>query len=76
LLISVLTFIWGVQLVEGSWVWVRNTVTGAYGEAVAGTGTAIYIARGANFYRYLPADNSFVELASPPKPDGSAFKSG
>jgi len=61
---------------DGSWVWVRNTVTGAYGEAVVGTGTALYIARGTSFYRYLPADNSFVELSSPPKPDGYAFKTG
>jgi hypothetical protein len=61
---------------DGCWVWVRDTVTGAYGEAVVGTGKALYIASGASFYRCLPADNSFVELASPPKPDGYAFKTG
>ena len=60
----------------GSWVWVRNIVTGAYGEAVVGTGAALYIARGAGFYRYTPSNDSFVELASPPKPDGNAFKTG
>jgi len=78
-LIGILTFAFNVQLVEadgGSWVWVGNTVTGAYGEAVVGTGTALYIARATQFYRYLPSDNSFVELASPPQPDGSAFKTG
>jgi len=57
---------------SGFWFWVRDAVTGAYGEAVAGTGEAIYIARGAGFYRYLPSDNSFVQLAAPP--DG--FKTG
>ncbi|MEM3666985.1 MAG: CARDB domain-containing protein [Candidatus Bathyarchaeia archaeon] len=61
---------------EGSWVWVRNTITGDYGEAVVGTGDAIYIARKDRFYRYDPSDNSFAELAAPPKPDGSAFKTG
>jgi len=61
---------------DGSWVWVRDTVTGAYGEAVVGTGTALYIARGTSFYGYLPANDSFVELAGPPKPDGYAFKTG
>ena len=77
-LVGILTFAFDAQLVkaEASWVWVRNTVTGAYGEAVVGTGAALYIARGTSFYRYLPADNSFVELASPPKPDGYAFKTG
>ncbi|MGQ9759980.1 MAG: hypothetical protein ACUVQ5_05375 [Candidatus Methanomethylicaceae archaeon] len=67
--------LWGSGL-NNSWVWVRNTVTGSYGEAVVGAGTALYIARGSSFYRYLPVDNSFVELASPPKPDGYAFKTG
>ena len=64
-LIGVLAFSFNVQVVgaEGSWVWVRDTVTGAYGEAVVGTGTALYIARGTKFYRYTPSDNSFVELA-------------
>jgi len=61
---------------DGSWTWVMDTVTGAYGEAVVGTGDAVYIARKSSFYRYLPADNSFVELASPPSPDGYAFKTG
>jgi hypothetical protein len=61
---------------DDSWVWVRDTVTGSYGEAVVGTGTALYIATGTSFYRYLPANDSFVELAGPPKPDGYAFKTG
>ena len=76
--IGVLAFSFNVQVVgaEGSWVWVRDTVTGAYGEAVVGTGTALYIARGTKFYRYTPSNNSFVELAPPPKPDGYAFKTG
>jgi len=60
----------------GSWVWVRNTVTGTYGEAVVGTGGALYIARGTGFYRYTPSNDSFIELASPPKPDRDAFKTG
>jgi hypothetical protein len=55
---------------------VKDTVTGAYGEAVVGTGTALYIARGTRFYRYTPSDNRLVELAPPPKPDGDAFKTG
>ena len=78
LLIGMLILAFNVLQVraDGSWVWVRNTVTGSYGEAVVGTGTALYIARGSSFYRYLPVDNSFVELASPPKPDGYAFKTG
>lgn len=78
LLIGMLILAFNVLQVraDGSWVWVRNTVTGSYGEAVIGTGTALYIARGSSFYRYLPVDNSFVELASPPKPDGYAFKTG
>ncbi len=59
-----------------NWVWARDTVTGTYGEAVVGTGTDIYIARGTSFYRYRPSDNSFVELAAPPQPDGAAFKTG
>jgi hypothetical protein len=59
-----------------SWVWVRDTVTGTFGEAVVGTGTDIYIARGTSFYRYRPADNSLTELAAPPQPDGAAFKTG
>ena len=68
-----------VQLVkaDGSWVWVKNTVTGAYGEAVVGTGDAIYIARKTSFYRYNPADNSWTTLTAPSNPDaGDAFKTG
>jgi len=59
-----------------SWVFVRDTISGSWGEAVIGTGDAIYIARKSSLYRYDPADNSFVELASPPSPDGYAFKTG
>jgi hypothetical protein len=60
-----------------NWIWVRNTVTGGYGEAVVGTGDAIYIARKTSFYRYDPADNSWTVLTSPPNPDsGDAFKTG
>lgn len=78
LLMGMLAFSFNIQTVnaEGSWTWVRNAVTGDYGEAVVGTGTAIYIAKKTSFYRYTPSDNSFVELAAPPKPDGSAFKTG
>ena len=68
-----------IQLIKAesdSWVWIGDTITGTYGEAVVGTGTALYIARGTSFYRYRPADDSLVELASPPKPDGKAFKTG
>ncbi|HKZ94702.1 MAG TPA: NosD domain-containing protein [Candidatus Bathyarchaeia archaeon] len=61
---------------DGSWVWFRDTITGAWGEAVVGTGDAIYIARGDGFYRYRPADDSWTLTASPSKPDGSAFKTG
>lgn len=62
---------------NGSWVWVRDTVTGAWGEAVVGTGDAIYVARKTSFYRYTPADNSWTALAAPPNPDsGDAFKTG
>jgi len=62
---------------NGSWVWVRDTVTGADGEAVVGTGDAIYIAKGTGFYRYTPADNSWTAVAAPPNPDsGDAFKTG
>lgn len=59
-----------------NWVWVKDTVTGTYGEAVVGTGENIYITRGSNFYRYRPANNSWTELAAPPQPDGAAFKTG
>jgi len=78
LLVYILTFAFNFQRVKayGSWVWVRDTVTGAYGEAVVGTGDAIYIAKGTSFYRYQPANNSWIELTSPPKPDGYAFKTG
>jgi len=77
-LVGFLAFSFNVQAVdgEGFWVWVRDTVTGVYGEAVVGTGTALYIARGTRFYRYTPSDNRLVELAPPPKPDGDAFKTG
>ncbi|MBT0160859.1 hypothetical protein G4O51_12840 [Candidatus Bathyarchaeota archaeon A05DMB-2] len=78
LLTGILALAFNVSQVkaDGSWVWVRDTVTGAYGEAVVGTGNALYIATGTSFYHYLPANDSFVELASPPKPDGYAFKTG
>jgi hypothetical protein len=79
LLISMLTLAFSIQDVyaDDSWVWVRNTTSGAYGEAVVGTGTALYIARGTKFYRYLPADDSWTEMAAPPNPDaGDAFKTG
>jgi glucan 1,3-beta-glucosidase len=60
-----------------SWVWVKNTVTGAYGEAVVGTDDAIYIARKTSFYRYISTDNSWTDLATPPNPDAAdAFKTG
>lgn len=69
-----------IQAASGSsdsWVWVRDTITGAWGEAVVGTGDAIYIARKSSFYRYRPADNSWAVLAAPPNPDaGDAFKTG
>jgi hypothetical protein len=62
---------------NGSWAWVRDTITGAYGEAVVGTGNAIYIARETSFYRYNPADDSWISLSTPPNPDtGDAFKTG
>ena len=62
---------------NGSWVWIRDTVTGAWGEAVVGTGDAIYVARKTSFYGYTPADNSWTALAAPPNPDsGDAFKTG
>ncbi len=78
LLLSMLTLAFNISYVKAddSWVWVRNTVTGTYGEAIVGTGTALYIARSTSFYRYLPANNSWVELTGPPKPDGYAFKTG
>lgn len=78
LLIGMLILASNIQDVkaDGSWIWVRNTITGAWGEAVVGTGTALYIAKGTAFYRYRPSESSWVELASPPKPDGAAFKTG
>jgi outer membrane protein assembly factor BamB len=77
--VAVFSVVLNVPVVSSSgssWVWVGDTVTGAYGEAVAGTGEDIYIARGTSFYRYRPADGSWMAMASPPKPDGSAFKTG
>jgi len=77
--IGALTLLFDSQLVKAydSWIWVKNAVTGAYGEAVVGTGDAIYIARKTSFYLYNPADNSFVALVAPPNPDsGDAFKTG
>lgn len=62
---------------SGSWTWIRNIVTGDYGEAVVGTGTAVYIARGVKFYRYAPSSGSWAEMSPPPNPDsGDAFKTG
>lgn len=79
LLIGMLTLAFNIPYVKanGSWVWVRDTVTGAWGEAVVGTGDTIYVARKTSFYRYTPADNSWTALAAPPNPDsGDAFKTG
>lgn len=60
-----------------SWVWVRDTIAGAWGEAVVGTGNAIYVARRSSFYLYNPSDNSWGNLTTPPNPDsGDAFKTG
>ena len=65
-----------VRATEDSWIWVENTVTGAWGEAVVGTGDAIYIARQMSFYRYHPI-NGWTTLANPPNPDsGDTFKTG
>lgn len=62
---------------DSSWIWVRNTITGDYGEAVVGTGTSLYIARGTVFYRYRPSDNNWAPLEPPPNPDaGDTFKTG
>ncbi len=62
---------------SNSWVWISDTITGAWGEAVVGTGDAIYIARKSSFYRYQPADKSWDMLTAPPNPDaGDAFKTG
>jgi len=78
LMLSMLTLAFNTQQVNAvsSWVWVRDTVSGALGEAVVGIGTAFYIARGTSFYRFKPADDSWVALTAPPKPDGAAFKTG
>jgi len=83
LFMGMLTLAFSIQPVEsepgtnGSWVWIRDTSTGAWGEAVVGTGDAIYIARKSSFYRYRPADNDWTVLATPPNPDaGDAFKTG
>jgi PKD repeat protein len=62
---------------DGSWIWVRNIIVGYYGEAVVGTDTALCIARGTVFYRYLPSDSSWTPMEPPPNPDaGDAFKTG
>ena len=59
------------------WIAVQNTVTGAYGEAVVGTGDAIYIARKISFYKYTPGDDTWIPLTAPPNPDsGDTFKTG
>jgi hypothetical protein len=58
------------------WTWVRDTVTGAYGEAVVCTYADMYAARGTQFYRYRSSDDSWTEMAAPPQPDGAAFKTG
>jgi predicted secreted protein with PEFG-CTERM motif len=79
LLVIMLTSAFSIQSVNAvdSWVGVRDIITGDYGEAVVGTGAALYIARGTQFYRYLPDDNSWIELASPPDPDADdTFKTG
>lgn len=65
-----------VRASEDSWVWVGNTVTGAWGEAVVGTGDAIYVARKMNFYSYDQV-GGWTTLSNPPNPDsGDAFKTG
>lgn len=62
---------------EGPWVWVMDTVTGAYGEAVVGTGDAIYIAKKSSFHVYNTSDKSWTTLTAPPNPDSNdAFKTG
>ena len=66
-----------LAVTSDNWVWVKDTVTGYYGEAVVGAGDCIYIARRSSFYRYRPADDSWVAMAAPPNPDGGdAFKTG
>lgn len=79
IVVSILAFIIAIQNVsaDGSWSWVRNTVTGAWGECVIGNGDAIYVARKSSFYMYSPAHGTWTTLASPPNPDsGDAFKTG
>ena len=64
-------------LADGSWTWVRNTISGDYGEAVVSTGIALYVAGGTKFYRYSPSGNSWTEMAAPSNPDsGDTFKTG
>lgn len=75
-LVMVFVLASGILCVKASWVEVDDTVTGAYGEAIIGAGDTVYFARGGSFYRYLPTNTSFEELASPPQPDGNAFKTG
>lgn len=59
------------------WIPVGDTVTGAYGEAVVGTGNAIYIARKTSFYRYTPENEAWITLMAPQNPDlGDTFKTG
>ena len=43
-LVGFLAFSFNVQAVdgEGSWVWVRDTVTGVYGEAVVSQGETVH----------------------------------
>ena len=79
LLVITLTLAFGFQSVHAvdSWTWVRDIATGDYGEAVVGTGTALYVARGPEFYRYLPSTNSWSIMATPPNPDDDdTFKTG
>lgn len=66
-----------IVLADNSWTWIRNTITGDYGEAVVSIGTALYVARGTEFYRYSPSGNNWTEMAAPPNPDsGDTFKTG
>jgi hypothetical protein len=78
LLMGMLALTLNPQSVRGSspWTWVRDTVTGAYGEAVVSTDADIFVARGISFYRYRPSDNSWSVMAAPPQLDGAAFKTG
>lgn len=66
-----------IVLADNSWTWIRNTITGDYGEAVVSIGTALYVARGTEFHRYSPSGNNWTEMAAPPNPDsGDTFKTG